>query len=541
MNKLLIFLCFGASLWGAVRVAPRNKACTPVNQSSSTSTFYPLPIPEVWNNQIPLPGQRFCDPVFGTSALRLTDDSIAQQPADLQQVGFNNYVNADGSINCKAYFLAIASTGAIKIYDFNPCAFTSSGVGQDFAPLGPGGQTIKGIIGQPWWSNNTADANYQSTVIFVGGNEAHTGGSFKFWKVNLLDGTNTATLLADFSSYICTTSCALGIPTPPGGLGVYNFVYCTASGNTTIFGCAIQDGGFFDNGLGYVMFKMGNTTTPAGACPNAGTCILLKFINGIDSASYNTTLHIPTKTSTFDGYQYTYVYWSDANASITYKCEIDKSGTWWSCPPGVNVSSTTNPLGIKGYWNTTINVSTADAAVVANPLATNWSSVSYKFAQSMGHGSAGSGFRFGADVGNVPPGNTTGVLKFTFSSLTTDPGYGTNLGPMVSPNFGFNQQWNENYNGGSEFIVNTVTQRNRFASDPNGYTLYGNEVLFCDPSNSTCIRVGHTRSPDFGYTDEGHAMKSPDGKYAAVGTPWGTNNNGANTTTLRSVVIFRRP
>jgi len=511
----------------------KQRFCVSQNTTSNTSTFYPLPIPTVWGGAIPSVGQSYCDPVFGTQVLRLTDDADNYQLAALQVGAFSNYLAADGSISSRAWVMVSTSHGDIKFFDFNPVTFTTTGTATAFAPLDPGGTPIVAGLQRElamWWSNDTSDPNYQSTVVFTAG--------MKLWKMDLL-GNGRSVLLADWSTYACS-GCTLNIPIPPGGTGVNNLTYCTASADTRIFWCAVQDNTIFA-GRGFLWFKLGNTTAPAGACPNAGLCVVAKFIQGVDSGSVSTPLTVPCKVSTFDTFTYCYVLYSDVNV-VGYKYEMDKTGTWIYAVINGSLSSTTNPSGLLGGLNTTAVISSADAAIVANPLATDWTTVAYKWAQGLGHGTSGNNHRYGIEGGYIC---SNCMRDYVSATLTTDPGnfVPANIGVLVSPVFGFGMAENiflGSY-GGPEITINTYGAGNRFAGDPLGFIKWRNEVLWCDFAGSTCLRSAHTREAYTGtFEDEGHIVKSPDGKYAATGTAWDTNVSGA-AGIIRSVMIVRRP
>lgn len=546
--RLLIALLSIAALSAAPRRTPSaQRFCTPVNTTSTASTFYPLPIVGVWNGVIPRPGQRFCDPVFGTAMLRLTDDSHTFGTNVLQQSTFSNYVRADGTKNSRAWILAFSTNlGASYVFDFNPVSFTSSGVGVPFVPNGPGGTPLRNVVGQEgmWWSNDTSDPDYQDTVIFTAGNEAGDGpfaGSMRLLKVNIRTNAN-AVLLTDFTAYVCPSSCSLTAPTPPGGIGYFVLHYCTTSADTTIFGCAFQDGAYFLGGAGYLWWKVGNTTTPSGACPSAGSCILAKWINGVDTTAYNVYPKAPCKVSTADTYTYCYNLDSDFN-SIGFKWSIDASGGWLITPINTTTSTTTKPGGLILYANTVTLISSSDAAIVAARLATDWTAVTYKFAQNFGHGSNGSGHTFAIDAAQC-----NNCLKdWVFSGLSTDPSYvaPANQGTRVGPDMGTMAE-NVHYGAGAEVALNTYWTTNRAPSDPGGMAKWGNEILWLDYTTQGILRGGHTRSSYSGaFEDEGHIAKSPDGLYIATGTAWNTNIdaslNPKTTGVVRSILIARRP
>lgn len=524
--KLTLALLFAVSLHAA-RVPSTRRFCIPQNTTSSSTAFYPLDIPTVFGGQIPQPGERWCDPNFGTDMLRLSDNMHGVTAiAELQEILFSNYVNADGSINSQAWAVVIDETSEVLIYNFNPVAFTTAGLYTVFAPLDPGGTPIN-IIGQQgiWWSNDPTDAKHQSTILFIGG--------MKLWKVDISDLSNRAVLVADFTGFFT-------LPIPPGNGPAYQMQYCSASADTRSIGCAIESIGPYFPAVGWVVWKSGTGSTPSGACPAdlstvTTTCVVALFVNGTHSASYDTFQTLPPILSVAEGNTYTYVIQSDINL-IGYKFTLDKSGTWINAHTSYTKSTVTPTKGPNPDAGVLIPLN--DTAISASRMNPTWAAVAYKFVQGYGHAASAAASGYSADAGFFCAGGC--VREHLFASHTTDPGFTTNGGTAVSDVWPFGASGMLlTYFGQTapaEIGIGLYGACNRTAIDTQ--VLYCGEIYMLKPDTKAVRRIGYMRAPFVTYLDEPHEVMSQDGRYIAFST---TLNTALNASTIRTVVIVRVP
>ena len=368
-----------------VSFVPRTGACTPTpNLTSTSGGLYPI-------GMTPAPAVPFCDPVFGSQVVRVSDSTFGHQIQALGQYGFNRDATKIGTLTNPG--------GNNRVYDF------------DAATMGVSNPRIvvPSINGTPVGSNSSdcllwsgaSDAAANKTILFAKG--------MKFYKADVTN--DAATLIADLSSLA-----------GDGALWRCTASRWQADGSVTI-SATIQRpitvlGQVYNGNLGYVAFRM-LSMSPGNQATNWQ--VRAKFINGIDSANLLTFESITKLGSDNITHviQLATVYAAVGDGQLPvkvplgYKNAIDKTGRYLLMSS--NYASDPSPNNIAVEANTLIFLD-LDRRALNDPFP-------YVFGQYAGHGDLSDGVYYGDNTAGYAPASTCILCrkKWTISSLTSDP------------------------------------------------------------------------------------------------------------------------
>ena len=369
------------------RLPNRDPFCSPTPEQVSNRNSN-LSIPIVVPPALPLAGQKYCDPTFGTEVLRISDDdSMLNMVDNNSQVGFNK----DSS-----KIATFTGGGVIRVYDLDPVSLTKIGQGKTIWPIpAPDGGYLEGNATTAFWSR--ADNSDAKHTILI-------GARLSYYKVDV--DTGKATLLADLRNLVSSS-----LPTNPNNFGKLSFNRCSASSDTSIIGCAIvlrtPDERY--PRVGYVVFQL---LSQFSSDPSQNWIIKAKFINGIDSREVDTFQDFTMRGS--DGVTYTYSAYNPYEGG--YKIAIDRSGRFLVLSAGTG--------GLN--YNSSIVVDTVKQS--ANQQAVS-------FLQAGGHGDFGNRVFVGMTTSYGTC--STCMKKWDLSTLTSDPNPDQNNGTPITDPFGW--------------------------------------------------------------------------------------------------------
>lgn len=301
--------------------------CTPTSQQLanriSTAALAPPTMPA-----LPAPGGKYCDPLFGTEIIRISDTtaiSPGASPHEVDEVATTGQVgfNADNT-KVLAFAGKISPGGTdIVIYPFDPVTFTRTGSGVFIQPRLADGQNLGSTSSAVFWSPDPA-------YIVIGANNPSSAKKIVY-KVNITAQVTAgcagedcflAVPIADFNALF-----ASGSSTNPNNLSPVAITRCSF---------AFRGGAAFRLACGFVFdspANPGNNEVPAyvvadipsivTSTPATNYSVIKKFVNGIDSAVWSTyetfTMPYGSSTATYD---------LRNSTESGYKLTMDKTGDY---------------------------------------------------------------------------------------------------------------------------------------------------------------------------------------------------------------------
>ena len=451
----------------------------------------PLPVPPL--PRLPEPGEKYCDPTFGTELLRLSDNfrdpvlgvtNNINVVAPLGQLGFNKNATR---------FALLANNGQLRIHSLDPEKLTSS-PGRYIDPL-----MINGLQANPnssailWSGSSAPDA--PDTILF--------GFQMGIYKVNIaqpVNGQYRAALIADLSSLLEGNQ-----DSNPKIFGRPSLMRCSASRDTYTIGCSIliaTPGGAYPR-LGYVIVQL--ASHEAGR-PDTNWQVKAKWINGIDSDDI--AKHQVVELQGSDGEIHSYTLTSPYELGFDerggYKLQVDRSGRY-------ALFISWDPLGDSSRFNTMVVLDLEKQANGEQP---------FKFIQASGHGDVG----FGVFVGITGAHGSCATCMKTWdlATLSSDPVTSQNNGTPLSSPFGYNfgRQYNTYYGSGDQTALVLACPVSGCPPQPDPFS---GELLNLKTSGlnitTRLLRINHTFfSNDYA---ELQPIQSPDSKLIAFTTNFG--------------------
>ena len=451
----------------------------------------PLPVPP--QPKLPEPGEKYCDPTFGTELLRLSDnvhDSVLNVTNDvnavapLGQLGFNKNATR---------FALFANSGQLRIHSLDPEKLTAS-PGRYIDPI-----MINGLKAIPnssailWSGSSEPDA--PDTMLL--------GFGMAIYKVNIaqpVNGQYRAAMIADLSSLLEGNQ-----DSNPKVFGRPSLMRCSASRDTYTIGCSIliaTRAGAYPR-IGYVIVQL---ASHAADRPATNYQVKAKWINGIDSDDIAKYQVVERQGS--DGKSNTYTMTSPYEQGFDerggYKLQVDRSGRYalfvcW------------DPLGDSGRFNTMVVLDIEKQAKGEQ---------AFKFLQASGHGDVG----FGVFVGMTTAYGTCGSCMKTWNlaALSSDPVTSENNGTPLSSPFGysFGRQYNTYFGSGDQTALVLTCPLSGCPPQP---TAFSGELLNQKTSGldmtTRLARINYTFfSNDYA---ELQPIQSPDSKLIAFTTNFG--------------------
>lgn len=410
--------CAGVRLRGEFRTAP-SPCHTTAQQLNNRISTGSLPIPI--QAPLPNPGQKYCDPTFGTEVLRLSDNEYTSNSiAVLGQAAFSKY---------STRVATVTNGGTVRIYTLDPQTLIAE-PGIDLYPIvsATNGTLLSLNTVALFWSFS-GDSDAADTLLFASG--------MSIYKVNVavkVGANYVAHKIADLSNLISGNSPASN----PNNYGVPALQRCTAASDTMTFGCSIliaRPDGTYPR-IGYIV---ANLLSHSATSPATNWTVKAKFINGIDSGAINEYQSVTLTGS--DNQSYTYVLTSLYEPGIGeqggYKPWVDRSGNFYIFPAW-------SANGLASQYNTSVILDFAEAALGHQP---------FRFLQAGGHGDPGYGTFVGetSAYGACP----TCMKRWDLGSLTSDPVVTANNGTPLTSVLGYNsgRQYNTNVNSTSNTTV----------------------------------------------------------------------------------------
>ncbi len=479
--------------------------CEPTaKQLANRISRKPLPVPPL--PKLPEPGEKYCDPTFGTEVLRLSDnvrDRVMNVTNDINVIGPTGQFgfNKNGT-----RFALFSNNGQLRIHSLDPEELTAS-PGRYIDPFVSDGKPVYPNSSNILWSGSS-EPDAPDTMLF--------GAGMGIYKVNVaqpVNGQYPAAMIADLSSLFDGNQ-----DSNPKILGIPSLMRCSASRDTYTIGCSILIttivGGY--QRIGYVIVQL---ASHAADSPATNWQVKAKWINGIDSNDIFDYQKVELQGSDHKIHSYTLTspYEIGLDKRGGYKFTVDRSGRY-------ALFASWDPLGDSGRFNTSVVLDLGKLANGDQP---------FKFLQASGHGDVG----FGVFVGmNTAYGSCSMCMKtWNLATLNSDPVTEENNGTPLSSPFGssFGRQYNTYYGSGDQTALLLACPVTGCPPVPD--TFMG-ELLNLKTSglNKTTrlARINHVFYSD-NYT-ELQPIQSPDSKLIAFTTNFGDR-------TKKFVFIVRVP
>jgi hypothetical protein len=484
----------------------RGSVCEPTaRQLANRASRESIPMTDF--PRLPDPGQKYCDPTFGTEVMRVSDivrDAVVDYTNNgnvvgpLGQFGFNKNSTRFG---------LFTTSGLVRLYTLDPEELTASG-GKYLYPVVYNARPLSFNSSTLVWSGSSA-ADAPDTILF--------GAGMSIYKVNVtqpVNGQYRAQMIADFSKIFDSSK-----DTNPKNYGVPSLMRCTASRDTLTFGCSIMiatPAGAYPR-IGYIVARLYSHATDR---PTTNWQIKAQHINGIDSddmAGYQ-TVELPGSDDKAHTYTLTSPYEPGLDERGGYKFSIDKSGRF-------ALFGSWDPQGEAGKYNTNVVL---DLEKVAN------GDQPFSFLQAGGHGDVGYGIYVGM---NTAYGTCGSCMKtWDLATLNSDPVVTENNGtPITSPlGYSYARQYNSAFANGDQTAVVLACPLAGCTDNP---AAFAGEVFNLDTTGvDKTTRLA--RLNNVIYSDdyvELQPIQSPDGRFTAFTTNYG------DRTGKKYVMIVRVP